>query len=135
MAKPEPQVDTSGGCSGSKKQTVEGTSRMAGVRSPKSNRDFLVIYLYIYGGYMTSVEPIPFFGMMEIEDDFSMTANELADKLEQGHWEGGTREQAATMLRQQANQIEQIKNDYDLDVKILMKRLEREISRNQNKKE
>jgi hypothetical protein len=29
-----------------------------------------------------------------------MNANELADKLEQGHWEGGTREQAATMLRQ-----------------------------------
>jgi hypothetical protein len=25
VAKPEPQVDTSGGCSGSKKQTVEGT--------------------------------------------------------------------------------------------------------------
>jgi bacillopeptidase F (M6 metalloprotease family) len=108
---------------------------MAGVRSPKSNRDFLVVYLYIYGGYMTSVEPIPFFGMMEIEDNISMTANQLADKLEQGHWEGGTREQAATMLRQQANQIQQIKNDYDLDVKILMKRLEREISRNQNKKE
>jgi bacillopeptidase F (M6 metalloprotease family) len=108
---------------------------MAGVRSPKSNRDFLVVYLYIYGGYMTSVEPIPFFGMMEIEDNISMTANQLANKLEQGHWEGGTREQAAAMLRQQANQIQQIKNDYDLDVKILMKRLEREISRNQNKKE
>ena len=30
-----------------------------------------------------------------------VNANELADKLEQGHWEGGTREQAATMLRQQ----------------------------------
>ena len=30
-----------------------------------------------------------------------MNANEIADKLEQGHWEGGTREQAATMLRQQ----------------------------------
>jgi len=30
-----------------------------------------------------------------------MNANELADKLKQGHWEGGTREQAATMLRQQ----------------------------------
>jgi len=30
-----------------------------------------------------------------------MNANKLADKLEQGHWEGGTREQAATMLRQQ----------------------------------
>ena len=29
-----------------------------------------------------------------------MNANELADKLKQGHWEGGTREQAATMLRQ-----------------------------------
>jgi len=34
-----------------------------------------------------------------------VNANELADKLEQGHWEGGTREQAATMLRQQAEQI------------------------------
>jgi len=34
-----------------------------------------------------------------------MNANKLADKLEQGHWEGGTREQAATMLRQQAEQI------------------------------
>ena len=34
-----------------------------------------------------------------------MNANEIADKLEQGHWEGGTREQAATMLRQQAEQI------------------------------
>jgi hypothetical protein len=112
---------------------------MAGVRSPKSNRDFLVVYLYIYGGYMTSVEPIPFFGMMEIEDDISMTANQLADKLMSSltmeYDCDKYMEQAATMLRQQANQIQQIKNDYDLDVKILMKRLEREISRNQNKKE
>ena len=38
-----------------------------------------------------------------------MTANELADKLEQGHWEGGTREQAATMLRQQQVEIEALK--------------------------
>jgi len=30
-----------------------------------------------------------------------VNAYKLADKLEQGHWEGGTREQAATMLRQQ----------------------------------
>ena len=28
-----------------------------------------------------------------------MNALELANKLEQGHWEGGTREQAANMLR------------------------------------
>ena len=34
-----------------------------------------------------------------------MNANELADELEQGHWEGGTREQAATMLRQQQAEI------------------------------
>ena len=34
-----------------------------------------------------------------------MNANELADKLEQGHWEGGTREQAATMLRQQQEKL------------------------------
>ena len=37
-----------------------------------------------------------------------MNANELADKLEQGHWEGGTREQAATMLRQQQATIEEM---------------------------
>ena len=35
-----------------------------------------------------------------------MNANELADKLEQGHWKGGTREQAANMLRQQQAEIE-----------------------------
>jgi hypothetical protein len=39
-----------------------------------------------------------------------MNANELADLLEQGHWEGGTREQAATMLRQQQAEIEEMKN-------------------------
>jgi len=37
-----------------------------------------------------------------------MNANELADKLEQGHWEGGTREQAATMLRQQQDRLEHL---------------------------
>jgi len=40
-----------------------------------------------------------------------MNANELADKLEQGHWEGGTREQAATMLRQQQAEIQALKGD------------------------
>ena len=40
-----------------------------------------------------------------------MNANELADKLEQGHWEGGTREQAATMLRQQQAEIEALKKE------------------------
>ena len=39
-----------------------------------------------------------------------MNANELADKLEQGHWEGGTREQVATMLRQQQEKL----NKYEL---------------------
>jgi len=38
-----------------------------------------------------------------------MNANELADKLEQGHWEGGTREEIATMLRQQQAEIEALK--------------------------
>ena len=37
-----------------------------------------------------------------------MNANELADKLDQGHWEGGTREQAATMLRQQQSEIKRL---------------------------
>ena len=38
-----------------------------------------------------------------------MNANELADKLQQGHWEGGTREQAATMLLQQQEEIKDLK--------------------------
>jgi len=42
-----------------------------------------------------------------------MNANELADKLEQGHWEGGTREQAATMLRKQAEEIEYWKSAFE----------------------
>jgi len=40
-----------------------------------------------------------------------VNANEIADKLEQGHWEGGTREQAATMLRQQQAEIEALKKE------------------------
>ena len=42
-----------------------------------------------------------------------MNANELAYKLEQGHWEGGTREQAATMLRKQAEEIEYWKEKFN----------------------
>jgi hypothetical protein len=42
-----------------------------------------------------------------------MNANELADKLEQGHWEGGTREQAATMLRKQQEEIEYWKEMFE----------------------
>jgi len=38
--------------------------------------------------------------MQRLEQE-QVNSNEIADKLEQGHWEGGTREQAATMLRQQ----------------------------------
>jgi len=48
-----------------------------------------------------------------------MNANELADKLKQGHWEGGTREQAATMLRQQQKEIDKLKN-LVLDNQILL---------------
>ena len=42
--------------------------------------------------------------MQRLEQE-QVNANELADKLEQGHWEGGTREQAATMLRQQQEKL------------------------------
>jgi len=38
-----------------------------------------------------------------------MNALELANKLEQGHWEGGTREQSALMLLQQQAEIESLK--------------------------
>ena len=57
-----------------------------------------------------------------------MNANELADKLEQGHWEGGTREQAATMLRQQHSELKELKlaRLADLDV-ILKQRAEIEL--------
>ena len=48
--------------------------------------------------------------MQRLEQE-QVNANELADKLEQGHWEGGTREQAATMLRQQQAEIEALKGD------------------------
>ena len=42
-----------------------------------------------------------------------MNANKLADKLKQGHWEGGTREQAATMLRQQQAEIEALTKELE----------------------
>ena len=46
--------------------------------------------------------------MQRLEQE-QVNANEIADKLEQGHWEGGTREQAATMLRQQQAEIKDLK--------------------------
>ena len=46
--------------------------------------------------------------MQRLEQE-QVNAIKLADKLEQGHWEGGTREQAATMLRQQQAEIEELK--------------------------
>jgi hypothetical protein len=46
-----------------------------------------------------------------------MNAYELADKLEQGHWEGGTREQSATMLRKQQEEIEYWKEMFEKAMK------------------
>ena len=54
-----------------------------------------------------------------------MNANELADKLEQGHWEGGIREQAATMLRQQQAEIEDLKILFDKALNNWAKHMER----------
>ena len=48
-----------------------------------------------------------------------LLAYELADKLEQGHWEGGTREQTATMLRQQANRLALIDNPPPILIQII----------------
>jgi hypothetical protein len=42
-----------------------------------------------------------------------MNALELADKLEQGHWEGGTREQTAAILRKQAEEVEYWKSAFE----------------------
>ena len=55
-----------------------------------------------------------------------MNANELADLLEVDSWyKLVTREEIATMLRQQQAEIEKLKHDYDLDVKILMNQLKK----------
>jgi len=54
-----------------------------------------------------------------------MNANELADKLEQGHWEGGTREQATTMLRQlQADYYSLLVNHDKLYAKVIEQQAE-----------
>jgi len=50
-----------------------------------------------------------------------MNANELADKLEQGHWEGGTREQAAIMLRKQQAEIEHLKELFEKAMRMIEK--------------
>ena len=42
-----------------------------------------------------------------------MNANELAEKLEQGHWEGGARERAATMLRQLKSENDALRKTVD----------------------
>jgi len=46
-----------------------------------------------------------------------MNANELAEKLEQGHWEGGTREQVATLLRKQQDEIQYWKEMFEKAMK------------------
>jgi len=63
-----------------------------------------------------------------------MNANELADKLEQGHWEGGTREQAATMLRQQQAEIEALKAENErLFASMLTMALDEEVRKTNEK--
>ena len=48
-----------------------------------------------------------------------MNAYELADKLEQGHWESGVREQAATMLRKQADRLAEIEKSPPVLIQII----------------
>jgi type II secretory pathway component PulF len=43
-----------------------------------------------------------------------MNALELAKELEKGHWEAGTREKAATMLRQQQIEITSLRKSLDV---------------------
>jgi len=54
-----------------------------------------------------------------------MNAYELADKLEQGHWEGGTREQAATMLRHQADYIKHLEEGLESSINLNKAQAER----------
>jgi len=63
-----------------------------------------------------------------------MNALELAKELEQGHWEAGTREKAATMLRQQQVEITSLRKSLDVAL-IIVNELEQglESSLNLNK--
>jgi hypothetical protein len=63
-----------------------------------------------------------------------MNALELAKELEQGHWEEGTREEAATMLRQQQAEITSLRKSFDVAL-IIINELEQglESSLNLNK--
>jgi hypothetical protein len=47
-----------------------------------------------------------------------MSAYELADQLEQGHWESGTREKAAAMLRHQADYIKHLEEGLESSIKL-----------------
>jgi len=59
------------------------------------------------GGYLVRLLFISLLDLFK-KGTKKMNALELANKLEQGHWEGGTREQAATMLRQQQDRLEHL---------------------------
>jgi hypothetical protein len=63
-----------------------------------------------------------------------MNALELAKELEKGHWEDGTREEAATMLRQQQVEITSLRKSLDVAL-IIVNELEQglESSINLNK--
>ena len=63
-----------------------------------------------------------------------MNALELAKELEKGHWEDGTREEAATMLRQQQIEITSLRKSLDVAL-IIVNELEQglESSINLNK--
>jgi hypothetical protein len=47
-----------------------------------------------------------------------MSAYELADQLEQGHWKSGTREEAAAMLRHQADYIKHLEEGLESSIKL-----------------
>jgi hypothetical protein len=55
-----------------------------------------------------------------------MNAYELADELEQGHWKSGTREQAATMLRYQADYIKHLEEGLESSIKLNKAQAERQ---------
>ena len=54
-----------------------------------------------------------------------MNAYELADQLEQGHWKSGTREEAATMLRQQADYIKHLEEGLESSIALNKAQAER----------
>lgn len=58
-----------------------------------------------------------------------MSAYELADQLEQGHWKSGTREEAAAMLRHQADYIKHLEQGLESSIALNKAQVENQLDK------